>query len=562
MNGSDASEAARGGLEALVSDALNDQSDLSLVERFSAMHDAGEVSKQDAVYKELIPSQLPGDGQQFAFEVNLDKCTGCKSCVVACHKLNGLEEHETWRQTGIILGGDSETPYKQTVTSACHHCAAPTCMEGCPTKAYVKDEVTGIVRHLDDQCIGCKYCTMTCPYDVPQYSKSKGIVRKCDMCFNRLKVGEAPACVQACPNGAIKIAVVDQQELVIRAKRENNAMLPGTPHPAQTKPSTQFVSDRDLPDNITPAGSQRVELDSPHVPLVLMLVLSQVSIGIFLITALMTGLLPRALWAQTCRPFALLGLLTGVAALAASTFHLGRPLYAFRGVLGWRTSWLSREIIAFGGFINLAAAFTALLFYPVLAPWLQLPVPDFIHSRLIAVGLCAATALTGLFGIFCSIMIYHKTNRPTWHIRYSLIRFLLTTVISVLFAATGYLVWVGESAASLSTLILLAACMVLKLAIETWVLRHIEAPDSDTSRTFLRKSAAALIRLKSARFARMAIGAGGVLIPLLAYPLLHQTHFLTCLGLAAVMALGGECVARYLFFTTVAYARMPGEPIP
>ena len=50
--------------------------------------------------------------------------------------------------------------------------------------AYEKDAETGIVRHLDDQCIGCQYCVLKCPYDVPKYSKKRGIVRKCDMCYS------------------------------------------------------------------------------------------------------------------------------------------------------------------------------------------------------------------------------------------------------------------------------------------------------------------------------------------------------------------------------------------
>ena len=70
-------------------------------------------------------------------------------------------------------------------------------MHGCPVGAYEKDALTGIVRHLDDQCIGCRYCMLTCPYEVPQYSVRKGIVRKCDMCADRLAESEAPACVQA-----------------------------------------------------------------------------------------------------------------------------------------------------------------------------------------------------------------------------------------------------------------------------------------------------------------------------------------------------------------------------
>jgi ferredoxin len=72
---------------------------------------------------------------------------------------------------------------------------------------------------LDDQCIGCQYCVFTCPYEVPQYSEKMGIVRKCDMCTDRLSAGEAPACVQACPNQAISIRVVDKADAVAAATK-------------------------------------------------------------------------------------------------------------------------------------------------------------------------------------------------------------------------------------------------------------------------------------------------------------------------------------------------------
>jgi ferredoxin len=83
-----------------------------------------------------------------------------------------------------------------------HHCVDPACLSGCPVLVYDKYPATGIVRHLDDQCIGCQYCVMKCPCEVPRYSARRGIVRKCDMCGNRLSQGEAPACVQACPSAS------------------------------------------------------------------------------------------------------------------------------------------------------------------------------------------------------------------------------------------------------------------------------------------------------------------------------------------------------------------------
>ena len=169
------------------------------VDEFVAQKDRGAFSPQAKHYSRLLPATEPGPGQQYAFRVDLDRCSGCKACVTACHSLNGLDEGETWREVGLLIGGSSQLPVLQHVTSACHHCLDPACLTACPVDAYEKNPVTGIVKHLDDQCFGCRYCTFACPYEVPKYHRGKGIVRKCDMCSGRLAVGEAPACVQACP---------------------------------------------------------------------------------------------------------------------------------------------------------------------------------------------------------------------------------------------------------------------------------------------------------------------------------------------------------------------------
>src|SRR5689334_17405908 len=208
----------------LIDDLLEQQRSLSAVEKFAQRHAGRNGTTHARLYRDLLPDLAPQAGQQYAFEVNLDQCSGCKACVAACHSLNGLDENETWRNVGFLHGVELAQPFQQTVTTACHHCVDPGCLNGCPVLAYEKDPVTGIVRHLDDQCIGCQYCVMKCPYDVPKYSPAKGIVRKCDMCHDRLAVGEAPACVQACPNGAIRIALVSREQ--IREESEANLFLP------------------------------------------------------------------------------------------------------------------------------------------------------------------------------------------------------------------------------------------------------------------------------------------------------------------------------------------------
>src|SRR6266511_3833987 len=227
----------------LIDALLAEQQELTAVEEFARAHERHEITQSR--YRAFIAAGAPAPGQQSAFEVDLDQCSGCKACVTACHSLNGLDEDETWRSVGQLASTDWRAPLKQTVTTACHHCADPACLNGCPVLAYDKDPVTGIVRHLDDQCIGCQYCAMKCPYEVPQYSRTRGIVRKCDMCSSRLAVGEAPACVQACPNEAIRITVVEQAK--VRGRYRDLPVLDGIGKRQRIPAANAF-----LPDSPTP----------------------------------------------------------------------------------------------------------------------------------------------------------------------------------------------------------------------------------------------------------------------------------------------------------------------
>ena len=234
------------------------------------------------------------------------------------------------------------------------------------------------MRHLDDQCIGCQYCILKCPYDVPRYSKTKGIVRKCDMCTNRLADGEAPACVQACPNQAIRITIVQHE--TVEKKSAEHLFLPGAPEPRYTQPSTVYKTRKPLPDNLLPADYWTVTPQHSHLPLVWMLVLTQMSAGAFAVEQILmacgargthgvgrqwVGGLSQGAGATAAYPssgsvaHAVAALLIGISGLAAAIFHLGRPLYAFRALIGLRTSWLSREILAFNAFAGCATMYTA-----------------------------------------------------------------------------------------------------------------------------------------------------------------------------------------------------------
>ena len=319
-----------------------------------------------------MPTRSPQAGEQYGFEVALDACSGCKACVTACHALNGLDEHETWRDVGVLhsiaplatkqsnlLPSQQESAFLQHVTTACHHCIEPGCLLGCPTNAYEKDPVTGIVRHLDDQCFGCQYCILACPYEVPKYNPRLGIVRKCDMCSQRLAVGEAPACVQACPNHAISIRLVNQAEQY--ALTSSGELLPTAPLSAITRPTSRYHTSRTIPESVSATNLEQALPQHGHPPLTLMLVLTQASFGTFLFTAgllfwqYLTGI--NIVSADVVAMAAAISWLSCAAGLACSTLHLGRPWLAFRAVVGIRHSWLSREAVALGGYFGTLSLF-------------------------------------------------------------------------------------------------------------------------------------------------------------------------------------------------------------
>ncbi|HYG23503.1 MAG TPA: DmsC/YnfH family molybdoenzyme membrane anchor subunit [Verrucomicrobiae bacterium] len=507
--------------------------------RFSRWHEKHHREAALAPrYRQLIPLSAPKRGEQFAFVVDLDKCSGCKACVCACHSLNGLDEGETWRSVGLLVGEErskavEETPdfpaaYQQHVTTACHHCADPACLNGCPVLAYEKDPVTGIVRHLDDQCIGCQYCVLKCPYDVPKYSAAKGIVRKCDMCHNRLNAGEAPACVQACPHEAIRIEIVDQSTVRTETTRPAAQLLPGAFPSNYTLPTTRYTSTRPFPSDIASADGGRLEKGASHLPLVLMLVLTQAALGLHLLHGVLLAL------GYTSRlsdlNVAALALLFG--GLGASALHLGRPLKAWRAFLGWKHSWMSREIIAFGFYTPCAIALA------------QFPS---------VIEISALTMLSGIAAVFASAMIYVHTRRPAWPVAFVFPKFfgaalLLGTTIGAVWAA-----WMVPHLAAALALIATGIRTMLFGWDKLTARRALSSPKSGLHRSALIArelfhpvlKGRSLLFVASTMFSMLAIGnAGG---------------FATVWGAAACgTTLASQFLERYLFFTTCTGSGMPG----
>ncbi|QDU90453.1 Anaerobic dimethyl sulfoxide reductase chain B [Pirellulimonas nuda] len=525
---------------------LAEQRDLTAVERFARVHEADSPPAQAKYYRDLIPLTTPGAGEQYAFEVDLDACTGCKACVSACHSMNGLEPTETWRAVGLLQGTDDQFPILQHVTTACHHCLEPACLAGCPTNAYEKDPITGVVSHLDDQCFGCQYCTMACPYEVPQYSKTKGIVRKCDMCHGRLAAGEAPACVQACPSQAIRIRITPRE--LTKAEASGRGLLPGAPDSEFTKPTTRYLGADRLPAGTAPADAAHASPQHAHWPLIIMLTLIQMGVGAFAVLS------PLRWWAGGGEAFVALAALTAMGAtgvaLAASTLHLGRPTYAFRAVLGWRHSWLSREAIAFGAFAGPASAVTAY----ALLPYLPFQ-PPLEPPQALRVPLEAFTPIAGAVGVYCSIRIYQFTRRVFWIGLGTASRFWLTSAVlgpALVLACWSLTQNAGAVSHGLAAWIILAA--TTKLLFEASILRP-SAETHPSQRLTGQLMTGPLAAVTGARFAAGVLG--GVVLPLAglaAGGAVAAAISCTSLGLLVV----GELAERTLFFGAVIPLRMPG----
>ncbi|MCY4025840.1 MAG: dimethyl sulfoxide reductase anchor subunit [Acidobacteria bacterium] len=545
--------------------------------RFARAHDAARDAGPALAgrYSALMPATPPAPGQQYAFDVDLDACSGCKSCVAACHALNGLEEEESWRDVGLLHGGSQRLPVVQHVTTACHHCLDPACMHACPVDAYEKDPATGIVKHLDDQCFGCQYCTLACPYEAPKYSRAKGIVRKCDMCGDRLADGEAPACVQSCPNGAIAIRVVDIEQVV--EESETNLFVPGAPEPSLTLPTTAYRTTRVLPRNMVPADYHTVHPERAHWPLIVMLALTQLSVGAFLVERLLELAVPGPLAAGIRPVHSASALVFGLLALAVSVLHLGRPRYAYRAVLGLRHSWLSREIVAFGTFAALAVLY-AVWSWPGAAVWLDrwglatASGPDTGSGPWLGWGV----ALSGTAGVLCSVMVYAYTKRDFWNGPATACRFLLTAAVLGLAAAwlpLLLIVAVGGDARlataavdNYGTLLCrgLIAATAAKLLFEALLFRHLAARSTTSLKRTARLMTGTLSNVTLARFAAGLLG--GLAMPALLLVSRVPTHpdhgqdvvFAVLVGMLFVACLAGELLERYLFFAAVASPRMPG----
>jgi formate dehydrogenase iron-sulfur subunit len=208
-----------------------------------------------------------------AMLIDTTRCIGCRGCQVACkswHNLPGERTtfSETWSNprfmnnnnyTRVIFREVAQPEGKLNwyfIKRQCMHCLDPACESVCPVGALTKLK-SGPVVYDDYRCIGCRYCMMACPFQVPKFEWSSAVplVRKCDFCADRLEIGLAPACATTCPTQALVFG--ERQDLLKEAHRRIGA------HPERYYPEVygEKIVGGTSQLYLTPVSFEALELD-------------------------------------------------------------------------------------------------------------------------------------------------------------------------------------------------------------------------------------------------------------------------------------------------------------
>ncbi len=173
----------------------------------------------------------PNTGEETEFRGMLydsTRCLGCHACERVCAKAHALPEPAEVTDKTIIRKTDETrrtvvNTYKTTkgdipVKNQCMHCNQPACAAACLTQAMHKTK-EGPVIWRGDKCMGCRYCMVSCPFDVPkfEYHNANPMIIKCDMCFEKVKRGNIPSCAAGCPGDALTFG--PRRELITEARK-------------------------------------------------------------------------------------------------------------------------------------------------------------------------------------------------------------------------------------------------------------------------------------------------------------------------------------------------------
>jgi formate dehydrogenase iron-sulfur subunit len=146
------------------------------------------------------------ENMSFGILFDTTLCIGCEACMDACHEAHNQPNTENYKLSShnftVVQNktiNDKDIYYRRL----CMHCEDPTCVSVCPVGAFEKTK-EGPVIYDASKCMGCRYCLMACPFDVPKYEWNKIFppVKKCDMCYQRIKNGQKPHCTEVCPTEA------------------------------------------------------------------------------------------------------------------------------------------------------------------------------------------------------------------------------------------------------------------------------------------------------------------------------------------------------------------------
>ncbi len=177
----------------------------------------------------------PTERDRKGFFTDTTLCIGCKACEVACKEWNELPQDgytftgmsydntgelsgSTWRHVAFVEQLNEHNRWLME-SDVCKHCTHAGCLDVCPTGALVRTEF-GTVVLQDDVCNGCGYCVVACPFGVISErvdevsprgeTTGRGTMGKCTLCYDRLRVGDEPACAKACPTTSIQFGNVDE----------------------------------------------------------------------------------------------------------------------------------------------------------------------------------------------------------------------------------------------------------------------------------------------------------------------------------------------------------------
>ncbi|MCF8233368.1 MAG: 4Fe-4S dicluster domain-containing protein [Bacteroidales bacterium] len=155
-------------------------------------------------------------------------CGGCQTCEFTCAELHNLPAPEDVPEIGIsrktndqrrtVVNAYDTSGGEVAVKRQCMHCLEPACVSACLTQAMYKTK-EGPVIWREEKCMGCRYCMVSCPFDMPkfEYNSPNPKIIKCDMCYDRIKEGKEPACVEICPAGALVFG--KRSELIKEARK-------------------------------------------------------------------------------------------------------------------------------------------------------------------------------------------------------------------------------------------------------------------------------------------------------------------------------------------------------